>query len=207
MALVQISTSVSKLGESIPTVNLPPIITCRPDAPCGKCAKEGGGCYAMRGHFSFPKVKARLMENLKAYRENPKLFFEMIAQAFDNYKYARYFSSGDIVDEQFLKGMCWVARKCKTTKFLCFTKKYELVNKYIEDGHVIPKNLKIVFSAWRDFVPENPYNLPMTFVRFPGKVESNNLIPEKTFKCKGSCAACKKCWELKKGEVVEFKKH
>ena len=207
MALVQISTSVSKLGESIPTVNLPPIITCRPDAPGGKCAKEGGGCYAMRGHFTLPRIKNRLMENLKAYRENPKLFFEMLAHAFDNYKYARYFSSGDIVDEQFLKGMCWVARKCKTTKFLCFTKKYELVNKYIEDGHVIPKNLKIVFSAWRDFVPENPYNLPMTFVRFPGKVESNNLIPEKTFKCKGSCATCKKCWELKKGEVVEFKKH
>ena len=54
MALVKISTTVSKLGATIPTINLPPIITCRPDAPCKH------GCYALRGHFIYPAVKKTL---------------------------------------------------------------------------------------------------------------------------------------------------
>ena len=67
MATVHISTTVSKLGASIPTVNLPPIITCRPDAPCAKCAEEGGGCYTLRGHFIYPNVKKSLQNNRQYY--------------------------------------------------------------------------------------------------------------------------------------------
>lgn len=167
IALVQVSTNVSKLGSSIPTINLPPIITCRKDAPCAKCAKNGGGCYATCGHWTFPKVKERLATNLKAYFNNDKLFFEMISQIFDNYKYARFHSSGDIVDYNYLKGMCRVVRKCKDTEILCFTKKFELVNEYITDGHRIPKNLHIVFSCWADFIPKNSYNFPTAHVYFP----------------------------------------
>lgn len=183
---VQVSTSVSKLGPSIPTVNLPPIITCRKDAPCAKCAKEGGGCYAMRGHWIFKAVKERLTKNLEAYKENHKLYFDMIAQTFDNYKYARFHSSGDIVDYEYLTGMCRVARKCKNTQILCFTKKFELVNQYIADGHRIPSNLHIVFSGWDDFLPDNPYNFPTTHVYFPNNPERNKNIPENAIPCSGS---------------------
>ena len=123
VAMVQISTSVSKLGPTIPTVNLPAIITCRPDAPCAKSTAEGGGCYALRGRWLFQGVKDRLAENLRAYKTNPRLYFDMIAEFFDNYKFARFHSSGDIVDAEYLAGMCRVARKCKNTQILCFTKK------------------------------------------------------------------------------------
>ena len=121
MSTVHVSRSVSKLGANIPTVNLPPIVTCRPNAPCAKCTAEGGGCYAMRGHFSMPNVKKCLFENLKAYQENPKLYFQMIADEFKMSAFCRWHSSGDIVDENYLKGMCWVARKCPNSKILCFT--------------------------------------------------------------------------------------
>lgn len=205
--LVQVSTSVSKLGPTIPTVNLPPIITCRKDAPCAKCAKDGGGCYAMKGHWLFTTVKERLAKNLAAYKENPKLYFDMVAQIFDNYKYARFHSSGDIVDYNYLVGMCKVARKCKETQILVFTKKYELVNQYVKDGHRIPNNLHIVFSGWDNFVPENPYNFPTTHVYFPSKPERNKNIPENAIPCSGSCATCHACWTLKKGQSVKFKKH
>lgn len=207
IALVQVSTNVSKLGSSIPTINLPPIITCRKDAPCAKCAKNGGGCYATCGHWTFPKVKERLATNLKAYFNNDKLFFEMISQIFDNYKYARFHSSGDIVDYNYLKGMCRVARKCKDTEILCFTKKFELVNEYITDGHRIPKNLHIVFSCWADFIPKNSYNFPTAHVYFPKKPERNMNIPENAVFCSGSCQTCKHCWGMKKGQSVKFKKH
>lgn len=204
---VQISTSVSKLGPTIPTVNLPAVITCRKDAPCAKCAAQGGGCYAMKGHWLYTVVKERLAKNLEAYKINSKLYFDMIAQEFDNYKYARFHSSGDIVDEQYLAGMCRVARKCKGTQILAFTKKFELVNDYIASGHRIPSNLHIVFSQWDGFVPENPYNFPMTYVYFPKKPERNVNIPNHAIPCSGSCSSCHACWSLKKGQAVYFKKH
>ena len=206
MSTVQISTSVSKLGASIPTVNLPAVLTCRTDAPCAKCAAEGGGCYAMRGHWITTNVKNRLMENLKAYRENPKLYFNMIAERFRMFNYCRWHSSGDIVDMDYLRGMCWVARKCPQSKMLCFTKKFEIVNQFLAEGHKIPKNLVIVFSCWDNFIPENPYNLPMTYVKFRDEKRNQN-IPKDAIPCIGKCDKCLGCWNLKKGGGVYFKKH
>lgn len=206
MATLHISNSVSKLGTSIPCVNLPPIITCRKDAPCAKCTADGGGCYALKGRFMFATVKESLMNNLKAYRENPNLYFNTIAVAAQNYKRFRYHSSGDIVDYNYLVGMCKAARKAKSCEFLCFTKKYELVNQYVSEGHRIPKNLHIVFSTWEDFIPDNPYNFPTTWVMFKDK-ERNKNIPTDSIPCGGKCENCSACWQLKKGQSVYFKKH
>lgn len=201
MATVKISTSVSKLGVSIPTINLPPIVTCRKNAPCAK------GCYALKGRFVFPAVKNRLAENLKAYQENPNAFFKAIELAAFNANLFRYHSSGDIVDYNYLAGMCKVARKVRTCKFLCFTKKYELVNQYVADKHIIPSNLTIVFSCWKDFVPDNPHNFPTTWVYFPKGDETNDLIPKNAIPCTGKCYECHTCWNLKKKQSVVFRKH
>ena len=199
---VHVSTTVSKLGNAIPTVNLPPVVTCRPDAPCFK------DCYARRGNFRYKNVMNSMENNLLAYKENPHLFFTMIAEVWQNFLRARWFAAGDIVDKEFLKGMCWVARKCPNTKILCFTKKYELVNQFLDEGHKIPKNFKIVFSRWKDFPCNNKYNLPETWVYFPkGEKDINALIPEDAIPCSGKCSKCAACWNLKKGQSVVFKKH
>lgn len=198
---VHVSTTVSKLGASIPTVNLPPIVTCRADAPCFK------DCYARRGHFRYKNVQNSMENNLLAYQENPKLFFSMIAEVWQNFLRARWFSAGDIVDMDFLRGMCWVARKCPKTKILCFTKKYELINQFLDEKHKIPENLHIVFSRWKDFPCDNKYNLPETWVFFPKEKEINQLIPSDAIPCSGKCSQCSSCWTLKKGQCVVFKKH
>lgn len=207
---VKISTGVSKLGACIPSINLPPIVTCRSNAPCAKCTKEGGGCYALRGNWLYEHTQKRLWGNLYAYREDPVNFFNSIISQTRLYNYVRWFSSGDIVDMDFLKGMCKVARTNKSTKYLCFTKKYELVNEFLDLGHKIPKNLRIVFSTWGDFIPENPYNLPMTYTKFKkGNVnfKTNKNIPETAIPCGGKCELCQMCWLLKKGQSVVFNKH
>ena len=199
---VHVSTTVSKLGNAIPTVNLPPIVTCRPDAPCFK------DCYARRGNFRYKNVMSSMENNLLAYKENPQLFFTMIAEVWQNFLRTRWFAAGDIVDMDFLKGMCWVARKCPNTKILCFTKKYELINQFLDEGHKIPKNFRIVFSRWKDFPCDNKYNLPETWVYFPkGGKDINALIPEDAIPCSGKCSKCAACWNLKKGQSVVFKKH
>ena len=195
----KVSNTNSKLGGQIYSINLPPVVTCRADAPCFK------GCYACKGNWLFPNVKNSLQHNLEAYKSNPTLFFDSVAAQTALVRFCRWHSSGDIVDMQYFEGMCKVARKNKDTHYLCFTKKYEIINEFLSKGKKIPKNLSIVFSAWNNWIPENPYELPMTYVY--GKEFNNELIPKDAIPCGGKCENCQACWTLKKGQHVYFLKH
>ena len=194
-----VSNTNSKLGAQILSINMPAGITCRPDAPCYK------GCYAKHGHWLYNNVQKSLQENLEHYKENPKLFFDSVAAQTALSRFVRWSSSGDIVDPEYFEGMCRVARKNKETHYLCFTKKYEIVNSYLDSGKKIPTNLTIVFSAWSGWLPENPYHLPTTYVY--GKDFRNDLIPKDSIPCRGSCERCQACWQLKKNMSVYFVKH
>lgn len=195
--------SNSKL-TAIPSINLPPVITCRNGAPC--CRE----CYACRGNFRFDNVKKSALDNLTEYKTAPAAYFDKI-KAFLScgvvaYRFFRWHASGDIVDMQYLQGMARVARACRSVRFLCFTKKYELINEYIVNGGKIPANLVIVFSAWdKDYIFPNPYNMPVAFVDFNN--EKTPKIPANALPCSGDCANCLQCFRLKCGESVLFKKH
>lgn len=201
---MKITLTNSKLGGFIPSLNLPAGITCRSDAPCFK------DCYARKGNFTYPKVKQGYLNNLKEYQEDSEKFFNDVTDYLNNgeiiYKFFRWFSSGDIVDMNFLYGIIKVAKACPMTKFLCFTKKHNLVNMWLSVGNELPENLRIVFSGWdENFKVDNPFNLPTTYVHF--KDRSNKHIPEFAIPCKGSCRTCKACWSLQKGQSVYFDKH
>lgn len=197
-----------KLGKAIFNINLPPVLTCNPEAPCFK------ECYGRKGHFLFAAVQNSMMRNLMAFCQDSKQFFEDITYQTKLSLYVRWFGNGDMPNEEFLAGMCKVARKNPNVRYLAFTKQYRIVNNYVAAGHKIPRNLRIVFSCWKDWIPDNPYNFPTTWVRFPesGKAKQENInynsnIPDKAFKCPSNCAECQACWHLKKGESVEFHKH
>ena len=201
---IKISTQNSKLGAMIPSINLPAITTCRANAPCRK------GCYACKGRFLYSNVQKSMENNYNIYKESSKAYFSQI-QAYLTlmpYKYFRYHSSGDIVDYNYFVGMVETAKKCKKTHFLCFTKKYEIVNEWLSKNKELPKNLVVVFSSWGLWLPENPYNLPMTYVKFNEKMQKlNEAIPNNARECKGNCATCQMCWKLKQGQSVYFHKH
>lgn len=194
---VCIGNNNSKLGQSIPNINLPAGLTCRENAPCKK------GCYACKGNFQFPSVKASILNNYNAFNFNSELYFNDIAERTVLNKFVRWHSSGDIINIDYFAGMCKVARKNKGTYYLAFTKKFEIVNSYIASGHKIPKNLTIVFSNWGDFKCENPYNLPVSYVRF----DKDTVIPQNAVQCNGSCSTCQYCWKMKSGQIVVFDKH
>lgn len=192
------------MGGFIPSVSLPPVLTCRKNAPCTK------DCYATKRTYKYKNVVESLRYNLNSYTEKPDEFFQEIIAFLNNglisYKYFRWFAAGDIVDSSFLLGMVKVAKKCKKTRFLCFTKKFELVNEYLKNN-TLPKNLKIVFSGWGpDFKIDNPFNLPVSHVRFKEQ-EKNLIIPVSAIPCTGECQTCVACWSLKEGQTVAFKKH
>ena len=198
---MKITSGNTKLSASIPSINLPAGITCRADAPCCK------GCYAKKGNFMYKNIQQCYMNNLLHYREDAKGYFDDIVKQLKQplivYKYVRWHSSGDIVDMNYLDGMVRVALECKGINFLCFTKKYELVNEYFNNNQC-PKNLHIVFSGWDEtWTFDNPHNFPTAYVRF--KDDKRDFSNAK--QCNGKCYECVACWKLKKGQSVVFNKH
>lgn len=200
---VHISKGVTKLGAGIPSVSLPPVCTCRPGAACA--AK----CYARKGRWRFPHNAELLQNNLNIWNEDPGAFQrDVIISAFHS-RFFRWHSAGDIPDMKYLEMMVDTAKRLPDTRFLCFTKKFEMVNEYLNIHKSFPENLRMVFSAWGSFIPENPHNLPMAYVRF--KKGDNTGIPANAFQCQNYCGDCVmsgcSCWDLKNGEAVCFNEH
>lgn len=207
------SNKVTKTGQMILTASFPVGITCRPDAPCLRCTREGGGCYGNRGHMAAKHYKAAMERNLELYNASVESYYYEIHNQLllVPYKFFRWFVTGDMPDKRFLPevAVC-LAKEHPETHFLMFTKKFEIVNEYLDKGNEIPSNLNVIFSCWGDFIPENPYKLPMSYVKF--KDDSRNTsIPKNAKPCNGKCEVCVNtegsCWKLRRGESVVFNKH
>ena len=201
---VCISKSNIKLGM-IPSVSLPPIVTCSPLA-CKFCGKK---CYARKMCKLRRSVKESYENNLDILLNDKEKFWREVSGSIALTTYFRFFVSGDIYDKDFLENMVLCAKKNKHCNILCFTKKYFLVNEYLEH-HRLPKNLNIVFSAWKGLEMPNPYKLPTAEVMYKDGT-STAEEGKKYIYCSGNCSECisenRSCWNLKKGEGVIFAEH
>ena len=202
---ITIATQNRKLGSQVCGLSMPNKITCDPSVPCFKT------CYCSKGNQAYANIYGTYLKNLRLYHEDPEFFDKITAYLrYSGYKYMRFFDSGDCPDLDFFKGIIKVCNENKKVKFLMYTKKYYIINNFIEQGGEIPKNLKIFFSAWdkewNDTIP-NPYGFSMAYVQF----KDDNMkvdIPEDAFCCQdgtGCCSTCYKCWNTKKD--VYFKQH
>lgn len=196
---VSISKGNVKMGM-IPSVSLPAVITCNPNAPCFK------KCYALRIARRYKQSKAAYQNNLDILNNNELEYWHQIMDATKMTKFFRYHVSGDIPDVHYFNFMCSIASAIPTTKFLAFTKQYEIVNHALNSGLVIPDNLKIIFSNWGSWKCENPHNLPVCEIILKGNK------PEDHWKiCGGNCSDCAcagiGCWELKNGETIAIYEH
>lgn len=203
---VHISLGNSKLGKAIPSVNLPVCMSCRKDAPCFN------KCYGQKGRFRFGNVQNTLDRNWHVWSTDPERFENEVCIGAYTAKFFRWHSVGDIPSMEYLAMMVRIARRLPGTRFLCFTKRFELVNQYIreieEAGESMPENLVMVFSAWGNWMPENPHNLPVAYIRFK---KAETFVPENAMECKKFCGACvmgeKSCWQLGCGQSVVFNEH
>lgn len=196
---VSISQGNNKMG-AIKSVSLPPIITCK---HCESCAKK---CYAAKLQRIYKTTRDAWQRNLDILNQDRNAYFIQVKASAMLERYFRFHVSGDILDQDYLDRMVKMARECKHTTFLAFTKNYEDVNAYFET-HKQPKNLKLIFSLPFDGATiDNPHNLPTASVILKGQT------PDENWKiCGGNCTecACKGvgCWELKKGETIAFYEH
>ena len=182
-----------------------PVCTCRSDAPCKATCYAGKGCQQMA------TVQAAYYRNLRLYHDDPDNFFEQIYYKvkFSGLPKVRLFDSGDFPDMAFLVRLVELCNKTPNTKYMAFTKQYELVNDYIDKNGKLPDNLNIMFSAWDKLweVP-NPHGMGMAYVDFDDK-RLNPDIPRNAFVCPGresTCSACGACWS-KRLKAVVFHQH
>lgn len=123
---VKISDGNTKLG-AIPSVSLIPVMDC---GNCSICSKS---CYDLRNDMIYKEVIKTRAINSAIYHEDPERYFKEIDGYLD-YRFPRAFRfhiGGDIQDKWYLDKMCEIARKHKDTKFLAFTKMFDVCNEVL----------------------------------------------------------------------------
>jgi hypothetical protein len=201
---INMSNRNSKTG--IACLNLAfPVCSCRENAPCMN------QCYAQKGRQQMARIQAAYYRNFRLYNNDPEEFFEQVYYKvkFSGLPLVRLFDSGDFPDHEFLERLVELCQKTPTVKYMAFTKKYEIVNEYIDKGNKLPDNLNIIFSAWHKLweVP-NPHGIAVAYVDFKDK-SLNPDFPKNAFRCPGresTCSACGVCFN-KKVKAVIFNEH
>lgn len=196
---VSISQGNVKTG-SIPSVSLLPGITCP------KRCKEtcGVACYAWKIALLRSNVMKSYAKNTAIATLFPDLYFKQVMYAAIGSRWFRFHVSGDIPNKKYFDKMIETVKACPETTFLCFTKRYEIVNNWIGKNGELPVNLKLLFSGWTGTETINPYNLPETTVYTDEPSENWLLCGGNCFEC--SCRGCG-CWKAEKGETIAFKLH
>lgn len=197
---ISISNGNSKMGK-IPSVSLPPIVTCAKGCTCAK------KCYAAKLCRIYKTVREAYNRNLEVLYTDPVKYWEQVNDVLSVSRFFRFHVSGDIPNAVYLYDMILSAEKNPHCEILVFTKRYDIVNEWLSDpSHKIPENLHVIFSEWDGMNMENPHNLPVAHVIFKG----NEPEPHWNI-CPGNCMECAKahvnCWALQNGQHVAFYEH
>ena len=140
MEKISISKGNKKMGE-IKSVSLPPIVTCAENCTCAK------KCYAAKLCRIYKNVKESYNRNLNILENNPAEYWNQVNDSMCTSRFFRMHVSGDIPTYKYLVDMVRVVRNNPHCDVLVFTKRYDFVNKFIEEGHTIPNNLHLSISS------------------------------------------------------------
>ena len=206
---IHTTTKNKKTGPAVLNFAFP-TCTCREDAPCKTT------CYANKGAQQISVVQGAYYRNFRLMNEDIEDVFDQIIFEIKHsgLSYVRYFDSGDVPNYDFLVGIFDIATKLPDVKFMMFTKKYELINKYISEENEIPNNFNVIFSAWDNlWTFDNPFDLPVAYVDFKDK-RLNPDFPKDSLNCpcnnkklgQITCSMCKACWNKKLKSVI-FAEH
>ena len=198
---VFISTGNRKTGFAVPSVSLIPV------RDCGNCSSCSRLCYDIRNDM-YPTVMDTRARNSAIAHNAVNRYFAEIETACKAFRFFRWHVGGDILNSEYWRGVVRVALSNPDCSFLIFTKMYDIVNAYIQDGGEIPSNLQVIYSDWPGAKMNNPYNFPTSSPVF---ADGSTAAPAGAVGCPGDCSSCavmgSGCWTLKKGEGVKFNAH
>lgn len=210
---VYISISNHKTGN-IPSFSTLSGITCQNIEDCMKPGGCGWYCYDKasvinmgRSNILFSRAKnTRLM-----MEDRDRAFWEISNECY-KYRYFRWHVGGEIIDSDYFRGMCRVAKENMHCQFLVFTKNYSAVNAAVAASPVIiPGNFRVVFSRWPGMNSDNPYRFPETSPRFSDGTTAFVDETGSALVCGGSCQECISggcgCFSAKHGDRILFNLH
>ena len=197
--LVSISKGNRKLG-CVMNISTIPGRCCVKGIPCAS-----DGCYAFKALRMYPGTRAAWRRNEYLAKHHPDSYFMQIAAVVAEAKprLFRWHVAGDILNTDYLGGMCRIAAANPHTHFLAFSKAFKIVNEY-EDREAIPDNLVLVFSAWPGMTFLNPHGHRVAWMQDG----TETRVPADAIECPGNCESCGMCYELERlGHDVVFHKH
>ena len=186
-------------------------VSLAPGATCASCCREtcGKDCYAF-GCCERANVRRAWAWNTVIACRFPDLYWREVSAVSGMQRWFRYHVGGDVPNRRYFAEMVETARRNPGTTYLCFTKRFAIVNQYVSEHGgareiAIPSNLRILFSAWKNAPAVNPYRFPETI----GYGEEGPA--EDWLLCGGSCSECCcrgcGCWKAETGETIAFKIH
>ena len=187
---ISISKGNIKLGN-IWNISLPPIKSCYPNLPCYK------KCYARKAYRAYPSTKKAWDKNYNLFKTAPGRYFQLIDEFLNNKnpEYFRWFVAGDCPNKNHLLNIIKLSNKHLNTKFMMFTKRYDLL---LNNKENIPSNLSINVSAWNGLTIPNELRKKYRIAWFldPKNPDYRIKKVKNIIHCPGSCKTCKVCWHL-----------
>jgi hypothetical protein len=148
----------------------------------------------MKAYRMYPNVRKAWDGNLRLWEKSPGVFFDEVDKYLFTHKPERFrwHVGGDIPDEDYLAMMEDIAWNFRQTSFLCFTKRYDLVQ-----GRGAA-NLQIVLSAW----PGLDFPLNSGFPEAWLADDPRAPLKETHIRCPGNCGECGyQCWNILRDRV------
>ena len=172
------------------------------------------GCYALKGMYRFPVVKASRQHNYENL--NHPDWVNIMVDLIGNDKYFRWFDSGDFVSVQMVENVFKVIARTPNTKHWIPTKldsninsKYKEINQAINCLLVDLPNCMVRFSSPSnngEYEQEHGSTvIPEDLVKlFKEKSSDISICPSKANA--GKCGDCRKCWN-KSIPVIAYIRH
>lgn len=162
------------------------------------------GCYALKGAYRYPNVKAPRADNLSSLpaegdREGWTNWAEHMAEAIGKSKaakvgYFRWHDSGDIQSYSHLEALALIAHMMPNVRFWLPTKEKAVVSRWVRQYGTLPANLTIRLSAAMvdGAAPSVPDGIQTSTVHKVGAAQG--------FACNapangGKCGECRACWD------------
>ena len=153
------------------------------------------GCYALKGRYNFPNVKAALARRLQSL-QHPQWVFAMTV-LIKGEEVFRWHDSGDLQSVQHLKNIFEVCKATPETSHWLPTREAKFLK--LMDPEVLPKNLIIRMSS--HMIDQ----APVKFWPWTSTVSTGD------FTCPASkqgnqCRSCRNCWDRSIANV-SYPKH
>lgn len=208
--------SNSKLGKNVASISFPIWNTCRHDCECFREKK----CYGCNGCYNFTDNQIRYAENLAYFNSHDvdTIVNNIKTKLYNKVDTLRFFGIGDFTPK-ILEVFVELARTCEWLTVYCYTKKYDMVNSYVDKMGLdyIPGNATIIFSHWLNsdgtyLEMNNKYSFPTSEFIPLGK---EYLLKSVTYVCEcsnpeypGKCETCNhSCKNLSFGQSMALIEH